>query len=77
MDFFEHIHKQIYRKLKTLYDVGLGYIKLGQPSTHALRRRGAARQAGHRAGPHRSPAARIYILDEPTTGLHIGGRGAS
>ena len=46
--FFKDIPK-IARRLETLHDVGLDYIRLGQPATHALRRRGAAREARHRA----------------------------
>ncbi len=68
MNFFEHLPK-IYRKLKTLYDVGLGYIKIGQPATtlsggEAQRVKLAAELS------KRSTGKTIYILDEPTTGLH-------
>ena len=48
LDFFSAV-PSIKNKLQTLHDVGMGYIHLGQPATHALRRRGAARQARHRA----------------------------
>ena len=48
LPFFENLPR-IYGRLKTLMDVGLSYIKLGQPSTDAVRRRGPAGQAGHRA----------------------------
>ena len=50
--------------------MGLGYIRLGQPATHALRRRGPARQARQRAAA-RQTGKTFYILDEPTTGLHF------
>ena len=69
MGFFEN-HKQIYRKLKTLYDVGLGYIKLGQPSTQ-LSGGEAQRIKLATELSKRSTGKTIYILDEPTTGLHF------
>jgi len=68
-EFFQNIPK-IYRKLKTLQDVGLGYIRLGQPATtlsggEAQRIKLAAELS------RRSNGKTLYILDEPTTGLHI------
>ena len=69
VEFFEN-HPSIHRKLQTLQDVGLGYIKLGQPSTQLsggesqrikLTKELAKYKSGHT----------IYILDEPTTGLHF------
>ena len=68
MNFFENIPK-IYRKIKTLYDVGLGYVKLGQSATtlsggEAQRVKLATELSRHSTGKT------AYILDEPTTGLH-------
>ena len=68
MTFFEN-HRKIHRKLKTLFDVGLGYVKLGQPATtlsggEAQRVKLATELAKVSTG------RTIYVLDEPTTGLH-------
>ncbi len=68
MSFFEN-HPKIYRKIKTLYDVGLGYIKLGQSATtlsggEAQRVKLALELSKIQTGKT------LYILDEPTTGLH-------
>lgn len=69
LKFFENV-PSIQRKIQTLYDVGLSYIKLGQPSTtlsggEAQRIKLAAELS------RRSSGRTIYILDEPTTGLHF------
>ena len=69
MEFFANLPK-IYRKLKTLYDVGLGYVKLGQPAT-TLSGGEAQRVKLATELSKRSTGKTIYILDEPTTGLHI------
>ncbi len=66
--FFEH-HPKIQRKLKTLYDVGLGYIKIGQPAT-TLSGGEAQRVKLATELSKRSTGRTFYILDEPTTGLH-------
>ncbi len=68
-DFFRN-HTKIYNKLQTLCDVGLGYIKIGQPST-TLSGGEAQRIKLASELSKRSTGRTIYILDEPTTGLHI------
>ena len=68
--FFEN-HPRLRRKLQTLYDVGLGYIKIGQPST-TLSGGEAQRVKLATELSKRSTGRTIYILDEPTTGLHAG-----
>ena len=69
ISFFENI-PSIYSKVKALYDVGLGYIKLGQPATQ-LSGGEAQRIKLATELSKRSTGKTIYILDEPTTGLHI------
>lgn len=69
LEFFSS-HPKIMRKLQTLYDVGLGYIKIGQPATtlsggEAQRIKLAAELS------KRATGRTVYILDEPTTGLHV------
>lgn len=67
--FFENIPK-IKRKIQTLYDVGLSYIKLGQPATTLSG--GEAQRVKLASELHRRSTGRsFYILDEPTTGLHV------
>ena len=61
LTFFENV-PSIYRKIETLYQVGLSYIRLGQPSTTL---------SGGEAQRIKSTGKTIYILDEPTTGLHF------
>ncbi len=69
LEFFS-VHEPIRRRLETLYDVGLGYIKLGQPSTQLS---GGEAQRIKLASElsKRSTGDTLYILDEPTTGLHM------
>lgn len=67
-EFFANIPK-IQRKLQTLYDVGLGYIKIGQPST-TMSGGEAQRVKLATELSKRSTGKTIYVLDEPTTGLH-------
>ncbi|WIV13478.1 excinuclease ABC subunit UvrA [Proteiniborus sp. MB09-C3] len=69
MDFFDSI-PSIKRKIETMYEVGLGYIKLGQPSTQ-LSGGEAQRVKLATELSKRSTGKTLYILDEPTTGLHI------
>ncbi|MBO8173188.1 MAG: excinuclease ABC subunit UvrA [Bacillaceae bacterium] len=69
LQFFKNIPR-IKRKMQTLYDVGLGYIKLGQPATTLS---GGEAQRVKLASElyRRSNGRSLYILDEPTTGLHV------
>jgi excinuclease ABC subunit A len=69
VEFFTNIPK-ISRKLQTIFDVGLGYIKLGQPATTLSG--GEAQRVKLASELHRRSTGRsMYILDEPTTGLHV------
>jgi excinuclease ABC subunit A len=69
VEFFENIPK-ISRKLQTIMDVGLGYVKLGQPATTLSG--GEAQRVKLASELHRrSNGKTFYILDEPTTGLHV------
>lgn len=69
LDFFSAIPK-VQRKMQLLYDVGLGYIKLGQPAT-TLSGGEAQRVKLATELSRRSNGRSLYILDEPTTGLHL------
>ena len=69
LQFFENLPK-IKRKIQTIHDVGLGYIKLGQPATTLSG--GEAQRVKLASELHRRSNGRsLYILDEPTTGLHV------
>ncbi|MFC4387063.1 excinuclease ABC subunit UvrA [Gracilibacillus marinus] len=69
LKFFENIPK-IKRKLETVFDVGLGYVRLGQPATTLSG--GEAQRVKLASELHkRSNGKTLYILDEPTTGLHV------
>ena len=69
LEFFKNIPR-IQKKLQTLYDVGLGYVKVGQPST-TLSGGEAQRVKLATELSKRSTGSTMYILDEPTTGLHV------
>ena len=69
LEFFENIPR-IKNKLQTLYDVGLGYIRLGQPSTQLSGGEAQRIKLAYELSK-RSTGKTMYILDEPTTGLHI------
>ena len=69
LHFFKNV-PTIQRKIQTLYDVGLGYIRLGQPSTQ-LSGGEAQRIKLATELSKRSTGKTIYVLDEPTTGLHF------
>lgn len=69
LEFFENIPR-IQRKMQTLFDVGLGYVKLGQPSTQLSGGEAQRIKLAYELSK-RSTGKTLYILDEPTTGLHI------
>lgn len=69
VEFFQNVPR-IHRRMQTLYDVGLGYVKLGQPATE-LSGGEAQRVKLATELSRRSNGKTLYLLDEPTTGLHF------
>lgn len=69
LEFFENIPR-IYNKIKTMQDVGLGYVKLGQPSTELSGGEAQRIKLAFELSK-RGTGRTLYVLDEPTTGLHI------
>ena len=69
IEFFENIPK-IYNKIKTLQDVGLGYVKLGQPSPELSGGEAQRVKLAYELSK-RGTGSTLYVLDEPTTGLHV------
>lgn len=69
IEFFENIPK-IYNKIKTIQDVGLGYLKLGQPSTQLSGGEAQRIKLAYELSK-KGTGKTLYVLDEPTTGLHI------
>ncbi len=69
MEFFEN-HKKITRILKTLYDVGLGYLKIGLPATNLSGGEAQRIKLAAELGK-RHDTSTLYVMDEPTTGLHF------
>jgi len=69
LEFFENIPK-IYNKIKTMQDVGLGYVKLGQPSTELSGGEAQRIKLAYELSK-RGTGKTMFVLDEPTTGLHI------
>ena len=69
LEFFENLPR-IKNKLQTLYDVGLGYVRLGQPSTQLSGGEAQRIKLAYELSK-RSTGKTLYILDEPTTGLHV------
>jgi len=69
LDFFQN-QPQVRRKLQTIYDVGLGYIRLGQPATTLSGGEAQRVKLSTELGK-RATGRTLYLLDEPTTGLHF------
>jgi len=70
VDFFAD-QRYIHHKLRTMYELGLGYLKLGHPATHLSGGEAQRVKLAHQLGKIKRGRHNVYILDEPTTGMHF------